>query len=185
MKFYTGIGSRSTPADVLALMTRLGAKLCDKGYALRSGGAEGADTAFYKGVTEYSKPGAWNDSRLRAQVFLPWASFGDPVRYENVAYFDSPAAWTFPIAEEHHPAWDRCSQAARKLHARNVHQVLGSQADYNGRYTVSSFVLCWTPGASGSGGTGQAIRIAKTYGVPVYDLADPSVRRQSEAWVSF
>jgi hypothetical protein len=33
--------------------------------------------------------------------------------------------------------------------------------------------LCWTKGAAGGGGTGQAIRIARSRDIPVFDLADP------------
>ncbi|HRY03076.1 MAG TPA: hypothetical protein P5256_08115, partial [Beijerinckiaceae bacterium] len=35
------------------------------------------------------------------------------------------------------------------------------------------FVICWTKDARGGGGTGQAIRLARAHGVPVFDLADP------------
>lgn len=37
MKYYTGIGSRETPASVLALMTNIAMSLSDLGYTLRSG----------------------------------------------------------------------------------------------------------------------------------------------------
>ncbi len=180
MRYYAGIGSRQTPQDVLDLMAHIGARLCDDGWTLRSGGAEGADTAFYFGVTELSLPGAWDDDRLRAEVYLPWPSFGDPARWENVKHYGSPAHWTEPIAAEVHPAWERLSQGARKLHSRNVHQIRGERTDS----IVSSFVICWTPQASGSGGTGQAIRLAEAYGVPVFDLADPSARERLEAYVA-
>lgn len=33
----------------------------------------------------------------------------------------------------------------------------------------SYFVLCWTKNGKGGGGTGQAIRIAKAYKIPVFD----------------
>ena len=49
--FYSGVGSEQTPQEVLDNMTELAAELEKEGYVLRSGGAEGADKAFYKGVT--------------------------------------------------------------------------------------------------------------------------------------
>lgn len=150
MKFYAGIGSRSTPPDVLALMTRVAQLLAAQGWTLRSGGAEGADTAFERGAG-----GA-------AEIFRP--------KHANRAAFE--------LAERFHPAWDRCGTYARALHARNGFQVLGRDLA-----SPSRFVLCWTPGASGSGGTGQAIRIANAYGIPVFDLADPTVRRRIESWL--
>jgi len=39
-------------------------------------------------------------------------------------------------------------------------------------------VVCWTPGARGRGGTGSAIRLARSRGIPVHDLADLAARRQ-------
>ena len=36
---------------------------------------------------------------------------------------------------------------------------------------LSKFVICWTKNGKGTGGTGQAIRIAKGFGIPVFDLA--------------
>lgn len=46
MKYYTGIGSRQTPKDILKLMEDIAFKLAQKGYILRSGAAGGADTAW-------------------------------------------------------------------------------------------------------------------------------------------
>jgi hypothetical protein len=33
-----------------------------------------------------------------------------------------------------------------------------------------SFIVCYTPGGSGQGGTGQALRVARAYNIPVTDL---------------
>ena len=48
-RFYTGIGARRTPPEVLALMTRAAFALLKRGYVLRSGHAIGADSAFERG----------------------------------------------------------------------------------------------------------------------------------------
>lgn len=71
------------------------------------------------------------------------------------------------LAAEVHPNWAACSDAARKLHARNCYQILGLNLD-----NPVSDVVCWTPGGKGEGGTGQAIRLAKKLGIPVWDLGD-------------
>jgi len=68
------------------------------------------------------------------------------------------------IAAIYHPYWNNLSYGAKKLLARNVYQVLGYDLQ-----TPSSFIVCWTKDGKGSGGTGQAIRIAKAYGIPVFD----------------
>jgi predicted Rossmann fold nucleotide-binding protein DprA/Smf involved in DNA uptake len=43
---YAGIGSRETPKEVLKSMTNYAKELSATGWVLRSGGADGADTAF-------------------------------------------------------------------------------------------------------------------------------------------
>ena len=48
--FYTGVGNRDTPHEYLEKMTVLASLLEKEGCILRSGGAEGADTAFENGV---------------------------------------------------------------------------------------------------------------------------------------
>ncbi len=49
---YTGVGSRETPDDILILMRRIGYVMAMKGISLRTGEADGADHAFYKGVVD-------------------------------------------------------------------------------------------------------------------------------------
>jgi hypothetical protein len=71
------------------------------------------------------------------------------------------------LAARFHPAWDRCSAFARDLHARNGFQVLGPDL-----CTPSEFVVCWTKDGKASGGTGQALRIAEAYGIPIFNLHD-------------
>lgn len=167
MKAYAGIGSRKTPSEVLREMQWRGLGLMEAGYTLRTGGAEGADAAFLKGHT----PGEWAE---RAEVYLPWPGFNgfsDDVRAAHAVKLAMPTELARSIAQRFHPSWRTLSRGARMLHARNAHQVLGADCQ-----SPSKFVLCWTPdGAETSttaetGGTGQAIRIANAYGVPVVNM---------------
>jgi len=143
-KFYTGVGSRKTPNVILKLMSEIATKLSGLDYMLRSGGAGGADSAFENGAT-------------LSRIF-----------YANMA---TPNA--MDIASKFHPAWERCSTYAKKLHGRNAFQVLG--LDLN---TPSSFLVCWTPDGACSdkdrsirtGGTGTAISIADANNIPVFNL---------------
>ena len=149
MIFYAGIGSRQTPPEVLSLMTQIAQGLANFGYTLRSGGADGADTAFERGAGD------------AAEIYLPWTYFNG--RREGVFVHATPEAEA--LARRIHPSWGRLSLGARKLHIRNCYQVLGADLK-----TPSAFVVCWTPNGSGSGGTGQAIRLAREKGIPVYDI---------------
>lgn len=146
---YTGIGARSTPAWVLDFMTIAAAGLDFKGHTLRSGGASGADSAFELGV-----------SKVEPEIYLPWAGFNGhkSTRYTNLAQ-------AYVIASEHHPAWDRLSDAVKHLMARNTHQILGESLN-----EPSDFVVCWTADGRASGETGQAIRLAESLNIPIYNL---------------
>lgn len=157
-KYYTGVGSRQTPPKILCFMQALGVYLGNKGYTLRTGGAQGADNAFEFGARHIGS---------EVDVYLPWSSFNKE-SYETAPENVHPKVLlgidAELIAKCHHPAWDKLSQGAKKLHTRNVYQVLGDNLD-----VPSDFVICYTPNGKGGGGTGQAIRIARTYDVPVFD----------------
>jgi hypothetical protein len=167
---YAGIGSRETPLEVQALMTGLATWLEQRGFTLRSGGAEGADNAFARGVAQASA----------RELYSPWHGFGQPqYEAESVVVTDLPNFTAIQaVAERHHPNWPACRAGARKLHSRNVLQVLGKTLT-----SPSLAVLCWTRDGKHSGGTGQALRIADTHGVPVFNLHNPEWLRQAQALV--
>lgn len=166
-KIYTGIGSRETPADILEQMRWLANRLFHVGYTLRSGGASGADQEF-----EWGLANADPNKQLiqnRSEIYLPWKTFEEENRSWIIPKLNNALSPAFEIAAQFHPAWNRLSWGAKKLQARNSHQVLGANCNIP---ILSDFVICWTKNAKGGGGTGQAIRIAKAFKVPVYDLAD-------------
>lgn len=144
--FYTGIGSRKTPKTILKLFTEVAIYLSKQGYILRSGGAKGADQAFERGAA-------------KKEIYLPWRDFEN--NKSNLIVGHKKA---FEIAEKYHPRWNSLSEGAKKLQARNSHQILGITLN-----KPSRFVICWTEYGIGNGGTGQAIRIAKDYNIPIFD----------------
>ena len=163
---YTGIGSRKTPKDILVVMTSLANKLSKKGCVLRSGGASGADTAFEEGAGSAKA------------IFLPWDGFNN--RSENLidTFVTGNDKEARKIAQRFHPAWNKCNASAKKFHTRNVHQILGFDLE-----SPAEFVICWTPYADKSGGTGQAIRIAEEYNIPIYDLGDESTLKNIKSTI--
>ena len=66
---------------------------------------------------------------------------------------------------KYHPNWYRLSVGARRLMARNCHQILGEDLK-----TPVNFVICWTKDGGKTGGTGQAMRIADDLNIPIYNL---------------
>ena len=149
---YAGIGSRQTPPELLRQMGALAFALDLKGYTLRSGGADGADSAFEE------------ETLLQCpEIFLPWRGFNG--RKNGIVLSGKVEAQAALIAKEFHPAWDRLSQGAKKLHTRNVYQILGQDLR-----SPAAFVICWTKDGKATGGTGQAIRIADANHVSVFNL---------------
>lgn len=168
---YTGIGSRKTPEHILKLMKQVGYELAQRGYTLRSGKAQGADSAFQQGVMQYVTANQLTINRWRnlAQIYIPWKTF-NPLRNGFDIWdicLDDVYAEELAAACMHPDHWNNCSSGARKLHTRNVHQVLGSDLK-----TPSQFVLYWCPEVRGkpTGGTATAVKLATTYGIPCINM---------------
>jgi len=151
-KFYTGVGSRDTPQNILKLMTIVACELEKYDYVLRSGGAAGADSAFEAGV---------KDNAMK-EIYIPWKGFND-----SRSKFYNTSEEAFGIAERLHPAWDKCSSGAKKLHARNIHQVMGKDLVPK---NFSEFLICYTEGGKIKGGTATSIKLAMELDIPVYNL---------------
>lgn len=177
MKFYTGIGSRKTPQEILSLMRQLGTSLAENGWTLRSGAAEGADTAFMQGWLKWA--GAHRDEAEEnplAEIYLPWENFcGQTSKMIGNVIVQSPHKLekAEEIVSKIHPYWDNCGPAARVLHTRNVFQVLGAKLN-----EPSKFVLYWAPEKNGvvQGGTATAVHLARSKGITTYNLMDEAVR---------
>lgn len=156
---YAGIGSRNTPPAYLEYMAELAYVLARQGWTLRTGGAPGADDAFEQGHRRHG---------FGVELFLPSLRFNG----HHAARLYGPTEDAYLIAERYHPAWDQLDSVGRNLHARNSHIILGTELD-----DPVTMVVCWTPdgsldgSTSTSGGTGQGLRIAADYGIPVFNLA--------------
>ena len=149
MKAYAGIGSRQTPDEILRKFEELGRIFAEQELVLRSGGADGADSAFERGCDQVSGP---------KEIFLPWDGFnGNPSPLSN------PPEEAFDMASKVHPGWHYLKQGARCLHARNCQQVLGVNLD-----SPVAFVVCYTK--LDAGGTLQALRIASQKKIPIFNF---------------
>jgi hypothetical protein len=152
MKHYTGIGSRDTPIDIQNIMTKLAIALSNDNWILRSGGAEGADSAFEAGATY-------------KQIFLPWNNFNGKTA-DNSSYFvmpDTEVAREFVY--DYHPRAMFLKRGAFSLMMRNSYQVLGANLA-----SPSNVLFCYTSDGTIKGGTGQAMRIAKDYKIEIINL---------------
>jgi hypothetical protein len=155
MKYYTGIGSRETPVKYQEIMRQIANRLAIKGYVLRSGGADGADTAFENGAGS-SK-----------EIYIPWNGFRG--KYIKDGYIVPPLNTSY--VNDYHPAPHKLTKHGILLMSRNAYQVLGADL-----CSPSEFVICWTKDGKASGGTGQAIRLAIANNIPVYNLKNEEDR---------
>ena len=154
MRYYTGIGSRETPKDILVQMTSIAVLLTERSFTLRSGHADGADYAFERGAEN-------------AQIWLPSTNFNSklPVN-KNHSYnvISTKDILAFESVNKFHPSPNGLSDYVVKLMARNYRQVIGLNEPN------SEFIICWTKDGGFTGGTGQALRIAKHFNIPIYNL---------------
>lgn len=163
-RVYSGIGSRRTPPDVLALMRDIGHALALAGFTLRSGAAQGADSAFEAGALR---------GRGACEIYLPWRRFNAHPSQTCVTGHQARL-----LAATLHPKWDTLGGGARSMHARNCYQILGFNLD-----RPCDAVICWTPGGEAVGGTATAIVLAERYGIPVFNLQRAEARRRLLAWM--
>lgn len=147
-----GIGARATPDFICTDMEYIAKEVVKSNGWIRSGHAEGADYAF--------EIGAGN----RCIVYLPSKGFNSKLpmlgkQYQGYDYTN------LEFTLKYHPNPGALSPFVRQLMLRSGAQILG----INGDSPVDA-VVCWTPDGKASGGTGQGIRIAMDYGIPVFNM---------------
>ena len=167
--FYAGIGSRETPTHIQTIMNQVARYLENEGWILRSGGATGADSAFEEGIHDEAK-----------EIYLPWAG------YNNHPSELNPKKYPFTQQEQdftahYHPRWSACSPSAKLLHQRNTRIVIGCEQIHGAVVQLSRFIICWTIKGAVTGGTGQALRIARHYQIPIINLESATSPKELEA----
>lgn len=179
MTVIAGIGARSTPRLVREQLTELGGLCRRLGIWVRSGHAPGADYAWERGARE------------KTLVYLPSTSFNRVARLmtPHVVCLTQPVKGPRPYHEphagavrrahqsikDHHPSGGArgpggLSDKARPFHLRNYFQVMGAAAEED----PVAAVVFWAPEdpvGGVEGGTGQAVRIARSAGIPAWNLA--------------
>lgn len=161
-KPYTMIGSRSTPEPIIKLMKNLSSVLCNEGFIVRSGGANGADSCANHVVNK--------------EIYLPWNGFNG--HYADfwsgfIVYSDlNKIEECDKYCEIHHGWWKSIKkESVKHLHRRNIHQILGATLE-----SPSNFVVCYaepddTRGSGHvKGGTGTAVSLALSHGIKVINL---------------
>jgi hypothetical protein len=175
MGYFTGVGSRSAPPDVMRIMYDYARLTKRRG---RTGGAAGIDTAVEQGNHD-------------PVVYLPWAPTGK--RNTGIwQYTKQQNDFADSILDEVFPYTLR-KQTTRALFRRNVWQVIGL-CDRVKDAQPSDVVVCYT--ADGctcegdynietTGGTGIAILVADMFHVPVMNIGRFDHRQAIQDWIYF
>ena len=190
---YTGVGSRETPHDILILMRRIGYIMAMKGLSLRTGEADGADCAFYKGVVD-----AYDLHRVKFKNEVFVAGPPKSLHYVNdvVDMFRGTSPISAPIEKFRETAvrirgsWDDLSYFGAMCHIRNVAQVLGVDGN-----SPSRGLICWAKPVNTikvtdhkmryvEGGTNTAYCTAILHNIPVYNLYEMEHRVYFEDWAN-
>lgn len=159
IKTITIIGSRKTPQGVLDFMRKIAKYCAVNGIVVRSGKAGGADAAAIHGCMDALLVSG--KTIAIPEMYIPWKGFGDntmTTKWDNVQGENEKATY---MAKAIHPAWDKCSEGAKKLHTRNVCQILGKNLD-----DPTDLVLYWCEERLGepTGGTATAVNLGKDFG---------------------
>ena len=125
MKYYAGIGARATPITILDDMCNIAYMLECEGYILRSGGADGADTAFESGLEEQKN--------------------------KEIFYARNYTSAAMQHAKAYHPRWFSLSEYAKQLMARNSMILLGENLDTPVDFVVCWTAGGATIGGTGQG----------------------------------
>lgn len=80
--------------------------------------------------------------------------------------------WAFDSVDFFHPNPSACKGKVRRLMARNAMILLGENRD-----EPVDYVVCYTLNGKTVGGTGQSIRIADHYDIPLFNLGDKETLR--------
>lgn len=166
MMYYTGIGSREITGEEAHKIRVISKKLSSK-YIVYSGNAEGSDITFQEG------------SGGKCVIFLPWLSFNTDVYNINnsIAYFDvGNTTVGKEYAMKHHDSYGTLTQGGKRLMCRNSHQILGYKD-----YPRTSFVVYCAKEIGGvpKGGTAQAVKIARSLGIPTFNIRNNEIEKLS------
>lgn len=162
-RYYTGIGNLDVdmPMYWSSLIREIVEMLYNKEFILRSGGAEGTDSMFEKHAGN------------KKETYLPFKGFNGS---DSELYFISDEAKQ--LAVKFHPMGERLlTSQYLNYHARKGYQILGYELD-----TPVEFIITCTSDIN-SDGTSHALRIAKAYDIPIYNLHDMGDKELNEFWL--
>lgn len=162
------------------------------GYKDNSGAAPGTDTSgeFACKLIYDEMVKRFNLNRVGysevINIALPWQGFNGRYSCDKDGYYLPFTPEAELIAMKHYSGWNYANSPVRSLMVRNCNQVLGMDLKHKAK-----FVFCLTEDGCNdgdkttgkTGGTGQAIRVAKAYGVPVFNMNNDLDFNRFNSWL--
>jgi len=161
-KLISIIGHRDSPPDILEKIEQIAEFFAKKGWTLRSGGADGIDSAGERG---FDKAGG------KKEIYLPWKGFN-----ENKSQLQwSQENWK--EASKHHDYWDGLKMSVKQLHSRNMSIILGLD-----NKTPSDIVVAYTADGKEVGGTATGLRCAVAHDILIFNLGAKTGLTKLRKW---
>jgi len=153
-RYVAGIGRRELTALQQAFISDMATRIVQANITLTSGNAIGCDQAFAKGARVHGT----------VELYLPWANYERAKMPVGQQYWTANQATPAHIeaAKNAHSAWDHLGQGVRRLMIRNAMIVMRFDKPVSCVYAFPSY---HKPGWSG---TGHAMRVAASLGIPVW-----------------
>jgi hypothetical protein len=185
IKYYTGVGSRNISKDEQDFIRDVAYKLRCKGWFLRSGAADGADSAFWDGHSKFYRETHEHHDRDHERIYLPWDGFqgyhvDSPMKCFYTPKILGVEKQAREIAMDVHPASHKLTRGPLAMHTRNVLQVLGD----NLKSPSTFLIACSDPIKGGvTGGTNTAVQLAIRNNVPWYNIRVKEDKERLERWL--
>lgn len=166
------VGSRKTPDNILTVMMRLARAVCDIGYLIQSGEADGADNAAHIGARQSSRY-----AEIGFAGYLPWNGMktnrGLIYVDQSDGIYDASTFDTWEqakaLAYSARGSFNGLGRGGVSLHTRNAFQILSPSL----QHPVDRCVFWASPignGATVEGGTNTAVQLALRHSVPLVNL---------------
>lgn len=167
-KAYAGMGNRDIPPIVLEEMAAIAKALSDKGFVVRTNGSDVPGNIF-------------EESSEKVEMYLPWKNFN-----KKKSRYLKPTEDAYEMAKRYSVVFDTLTDTIKALIACNSNVILGD----NLRDPVL-FLLCWSPDGvehaknctARTGIVGQAIKIASSHQIPVFNLKNLDAKTRLKAFI--
>lgn len=164
MKHATIVGSRRISNEEFIILRDIATRLCFRGYILRSGAADGADSTI--------------NHLCRVEIILPWNGFNG-FYHDGIRVFSLDKLPHKDLAEKRalqiHPRPDLLTNTTKKFHTRNIYQIIGPRGADGVKSNI--VVYCTDDDLNGepTGGTRTAVMYGRELDVPTYNIRNKGI----------